>query len=90
MLLLIGKTGSIREAAERMGMSYMRAWKLVRTMNACFKEPLIETVRGGRAHGGAILTATGRKAIRYYQRMEKKCLEATRSEWKGLQSLLKG
>src|SRR5262245_5104536 len=41
LLVLIDQTGSIREAAERMGMSYMRAWKLVKTMNACFKEPLV-------------------------------------------------
>src|SRR2546430_6328438 len=47
LLALIGETGSIREAAERMGMSYMRAWKLIKTMNACFKKPLVEAGRGG-------------------------------------------
>src|SRR4030095_2224304 len=47
LLALIDETGSIREAAERMGMSYMRAWTLIRMMNACFKEPLVVAVRGG-------------------------------------------
>ena len=47
LLALVAETGSIREAAERMGMSYMRAWKLIKTMNACFKEPLVEAVRAG-------------------------------------------
>src|SRR6059058_2561071 len=70
LLALVGQTGSIREAAERMGMSYMRAWKLIKTMNACFKKPLVEAVRGGRAHGGATLTETGRKALELYQQME--------------------
>ena len=53
LLTLIKKTGSIREAAERMHMSYMRAWTLIKTMNACFKEPLVEAVRGGKEGGGA-------------------------------------
>ena len=34
LLAAIGDTGSIRSAAEWTGMSYMRAWSLVRTMNA--------------------------------------------------------
>ena len=88
LLVLIGKTGSIRHAAESMGMSYMRAWKLIKTMNACFKEPVVEAVRGGRAHGGAALTKTGQKALRFYQEMESTCLRAVKPQWKGLQDLL--
>ena len=88
LLAFIADTGSIREAAERMGMSYMRAWKLVKTMNACFKEPLVETVRGGRGHGGAVLTKTGREALRCYQQMESNCMRAVKPYWQRLQSLL--
>src|SRR5881394_1429122 len=77
LLALVADTGSIRDAAERMGMSYMRAWKLIQTMNACFKEPLVETARGGRAHGGTLLTETGRKALALYQQMEANCVDAT-------------
>jgi len=89
LLALIGETGSIREAAERMGMSYMRAWKLIKTMNACFKKPLVQAVRGGRAHGGAALTGTGRMALALYEQMEANCVDATRSQWKELRSLLR-
>src|SRR5580693_8228 len=60
LLELLGSTGSIMEAARQMGMSYMRAWTLIRTMNQCFKEPVIRAVRGGREGGGARLTKTGR------------------------------
>jgi molybdate transport system regulatory protein len=88
LLELVGKTGSIREAADRMGMSYMRAWTLVRTMNACFKQPLVEAVRGGAKHGGAKLTATGRKALRLYHAMEEDSLRATKLQWKELKRLL--
>jgi molybdate transport system regulatory protein len=45
LLALVAKTGSIREAAERMEMSYMRAWTPIKTMNACFREPLASALR---------------------------------------------
>jgi molybdate transport system regulatory protein len=89
LLALVGKTGSIREAAERMGMSYMRAWKLIQTMNRCFNEPLVESSRGGRSHGGASLTPTGRRALRLYHQMERECLRHTRASWKSLLKILR-
>jgi len=89
LLALISKTGSIRVAAERMGMSYMRAWKLVQTMNACFKEPVIAAVRGGRDHGGAALTETGRQALALYEQMETDCLKTIKPQWKTLRALLR-
>ena len=89
LLAFIGQSGSIREAAERMGMSYMRAWKLIKTMNACFRQPLVEAVRGGRAHGGAALTDTGRKALELYLGMENDCIEAAKPRWKELKSLIR-
>jgi molybdate transport system regulatory protein len=89
LLESVRQTGSIREAAERMGMSYMRAWKLIKTMNACFKEPLVEAVRGGREHGGTSLTKAGRLALKLYQRLAKDCLKATTARWKELRELLR-
>ncbi len=90
LLVLIGETGSIREAAERMNMSYMRAWTLVRTINACFREPVVVSERGGRQQGGARLTESGRRALDLYQKMEADCLRITRPTWRELQKLLKG
>ena len=57
LLAAIGDTGSIAAAGRRMGMSYRRAWVLTKTMNACFREPLIEAAKGGIGGGGARLTA---------------------------------
>src|SRR5262245_5882931 len=90
LLALIAETGSIRVAAERMNMSYMRAWTLIRTMNRCFKEPVVAAVRGGKKGGGAQLTNTGRAALALYQQMEADCLAVTRADWKKLQILLRG
>ena len=89
LLALVAETGSIREAAQRMAMSYMRAWTLIKTMNACFREPLVAAVRGGPTHGGAKLTETGKQALRLYQEMERDCLEATKLRWRKLRSLLR-
>ena len=89
LLALVGETGSIGEAARRMDMSYMRAWSLIQTMNACFKEPLVVTARGGQTGGGAKLTGTGRKALQLYYGMETKALKAVKGSWREMQQLLR-
>ena len=55
----IKETGSISEAAAELGMSYMRAWTLIRTMNTAFREPLVLTVRGGEARLRRFLHPSG-------------------------------
>src|SRR5688500_7053695 len=68
-------------AAQALGMSYLRAWRLVQTMNACFREPLVETSRGGHQHGKAGLTDTGRRVRELYRSMEETCLQAVQPSW---------
>src|SRR5262245_18607154 len=58
LLDALARTGSLAQAAREMEMSYMRAWSLVRTMNAAFRRPLVTTRRGGQGRGGAALTPT--------------------------------
>ena len=60
LLELIAETGSIAAAGRRLGMSYKRAWSLVETLNAMFRDPLVESSRGGATFGGARLTENGR------------------------------
>jgi molybdate transport system regulatory protein len=89
LLSLVEETGSINLAAQRMGMSYMRAWSLIQTMNRCFKEPLLLAKRGGRGGGGAKLTPAGRRVLELYLQMEKASLRATQTGWRTLQKLLR-
>ncbi len=84
----IRETGSIAAAGRRMGMSYKRAWLLVETMNRCFREPLVETSRGGRAKGGAVLTAAGHEVLEGYRRMEQLTAAAIADEMAALRRLL--
>ena len=74
LLEAIGREGSIRAAAAALGMSYMRAWSLVRTMNDAFREPLVESHRGGG--GGASLTREGKAVLALYRRMQREALRA--------------
>jgi len=85
----IRETGSIAAAGRRMGMSYKRAWLLVDTMNACFRDPLVETSRGGRARGGARLTPTGELVLACYRRMEALTDRAIAEEMDRLRAVLR-
>lgn len=89
LLRHLQETHSITDAAARMHMSYMRAWTLIRTMNACFQAPLVTTRRGGARRGGADLTPTGRTVLVLYERLEAQTHAATARTRRRLLSLLK-
>ncbi len=89
LLMHIASTGSIAEAAEQMEMSYMRAWTLVKTMEACFRQPLVEARRGGSARGGATLTKAGMEVLRLYREMDAACVVATGKQWERLRRHLR-
>ena len=89
LLELVAETGSISDAAKRMDMSYMRAWSLIQTINACFKLPLVQTARGGNERGGAELTAAGRRVLKLYRQMEQISLHATADLWNQLKQFMR-
>ena len=89
ILEAIAETGELRAAAAKLGMSYMRAWNLLQVMNAAFREPLVLTGRGGKRHGSATLTGTGKRVLLLYRRMEKASLGASGPAWSRLQRLLR-
>ena len=71
LLELVDESGSISAAARAMDMSYRRAWLLIDELNAIFKERAVVAEHGGRAGGGAKLTAFGRDLVRRYREMER-------------------
>ena len=91
LLEAIGETGSIAAAGpagRRMGMNYRRAWVLAKTMNACFREPLIEAAKGGIGGGGARLTLMGRDVLALYRAMEDHAAAAVISDMEKLRALM--
>ena len=85
----IAAVGSIAEAAKQLGMSYMRAWTLVKTMNRCFRTPLVAMTRGGTERGGAQLTPTGRRVLELYRSLEQVSRTAVAPTWEELQTLVR-
>ncbi|MEO8432121.1 MAG: LysR family transcriptional regulator [Acidobacteriota bacterium] len=88
LLAAIGRLGGLGAAAEELGMSYMRAWKLVQTLNRAFRAPLVHTERGGARHGNAGLTPMGESVLALYREMEAGSLAAMKPAWKRLRSLI--
>ena len=89
LLQHIVRTGCLRKAAAAMEMSYMRAWLLVRTMNRCFKKPVVVTKRGGAKGGAAVVTDEGKAVLALYRRMEAQSLKASQTVRKQLSKYLR-
>jgi len=88
LLGLIAETGSLREAARMMKMSYMKAWTLVQVMNRSFRSPLVSAERGGSRGGGAMLTRTGKTVLELYREMDALSLAAIKEPARRLERLL--
>ncbi|WP_430912566.1 winged helix-turn-helix domain-containing protein [Methylobacterium sp. sgz302541] len=71
LLEMIAEHGSISAAGRALGMSYRRAWMLVEAMNTGFGRPVVETQAGGKAGGGARLSAFGADVVAHYRAIER-------------------
>jgi len=88
LLERIDRCGSIAAAGREMGMSYKRAWELVGTLNTMFREPVVESTRGGPGGGGAVLTAAGREVLDLYRDFETAAARAGATQLAALQARL--
>ena len=74
---LIKDTGSVRDAATKMSMSYSKAWKLIRLAEDTLDRKLVERSKGGEGGGGsAYLTEYGEKFLETYRNYSKEVQEA--------------
>lgn len=89
LLERIKETGSIAAAGRRMSMSYKRAWMLVEELNRAFREPLVESSRGGPSGGGARLTEAGEAVLANYRKLEEITAEAGAARIGLLRSMLR-
>lgn len=84
----IRETGSIAAAGRAMSMSYKRAWSLVEEMNSAFRDPLVESARGGPQGGGARLTETGEAVLTHYRQLVEVTASAGADQIGALHALL--
>ena len=89
LLERIDRCGSIAAAGREMNMSYKRAWQLIGTLNAMFREPLVDSTRGGPGGGGAVLTETGRTVLALYRAFESDAAEAGEKRLIALKDMLR-
>ncbi|TDH35975.1 LysR family transcriptional regulator [Pseudohoeflea suaedae] len=84
----IRATGSIAAAGRAMKMSYKRAWSLVEEMNRSYRQPLVDSSRGGTKGGGASLTEAGEAVLAHYRRIGEITAREAADEIAALQAML--
>ena len=66
----VEKSGSLSAAAREMKMSYSKAHKLVKKLEAGLGRPVLAVSRGGSGRGGAELTPEGRRFLERYEALD--------------------
>ena len=70
LLEAIDREGSIQGAARTMGLSYRRAWTMLKTSERRWQRNLVAVRRGGPGGGGARLTDEGRAVLDLFRRVD--------------------
>lgn len=74
----VEETGSLRSAAQRMGMAYTKALKLLKNAEGALGYPLTVRATGGRDGGGSRLTPEGEEWLKRYETYRDACVQANR------------
>ena len=72
ILQLVRETGSLAQAAERLGLSYRRVWGKVREIEQNLGLSLVESEVGGAGGGGSSLTTDGERLVALYERFRRR------------------
>lgn len=76
LLNLIDETGNVREACERMNISYSKSWKILNQIERQTGIRAVARRQGGASGGSAALTAEGRQLLNRYQAFNARCQDA--------------
>ncbi len=68
LLRQVAETGSLAEAAQRMGLSYRRAWGKIREIERNLGVVLVQSEAGGAGGGSSRLTPEGERLLALYER----------------------
>jgi molybdate transport repressor ModE-like protein len=67
----IDSSGSLRTACAQMGMSYSKAWSIVKSCETSLGFKLLERTVGGESGGGSVVTENGHKMLECYRKLQK-------------------
>ena len=67
LLVLVDETGSLHQAAKLMGMSYNKAWRMMRQAEDHLGVKLLARRTGGSDGGGSVLTEDGHKLMERFR-----------------------
>ncbi len=76
LLELIRRERSVRMASELMGISYTKAWNILRKVEKGLGAPAVSCRQGGKSGGMAVLTPEGEELLRKYRMFEERADEA--------------
>lgn len=89
LLGAIEKSGSLSSAADRLGISYRKAWGDIRKTERALGVKLLERHRGGRDGGEMRLTGAGKKWLAEYGRFEREVESAVAKAYDRWQKRMK-
>lgn len=70
LLEFIHETGSISQAAKKMGLSYKKAWDMVDALNSQATSPIVLKQPGGSKGGKTMLTPDGLALMEAFRKLE--------------------
>lgn len=76
IMMLVRQGSSLRAACAQMGLSYSKAWRLLKSAEADLGIPLLDTQKGGTKRAGSTLTPQGEELLDRYLAFEKEAQEA--------------
>lgn len=84
LLVRTERTGSLRAAANEMGMAYTKAHSLIAFAEKSLGFELTHRKIGGKGGGGSVLTKEAQELIRKYEKYKSACRESARSHYKDI------
>ena len=82
LLLHIRTEGSVREACEKMGLSYSKGRKLLDRAERELGYAIVERIHGGKNGGGACLSEEGIRFLEKYERFEQELTEEAEEKFR--------
>jgi len=80
LLEQVERTGSLRAAAQKMGLSYSKALKILHTAERGLAMPLVSTEAGGLGGGGSTITPQAQALLAWFRQARQAVQETAQAQ----------